>query len=100
LLAALLPAELAAGPDPAVWRPSDVGLPDWLGDAEGRRRARATEAVVAWSEAGEKWGADHGLRRREWRSSLPADVAYAVSAAGRLRRGEWWLCAAVVAHMS
>ncbi|CAN5467346.1 hypothetical protein BH18ACT8_BH18ACT8_15830 [soil metagenome] len=46
---------------------------------------RASAASRNWRDAGEKWGAEQGLGHRQWMGVLPTDVAYAVSARGRLR---------------
>jgi len=80
-----LPLDLAHGPDPAVWA-VDVAVPPWLDDTAGRQLASEAEAVRAWQAAGERWGAEHGLRHGEWRELLPPAVAYAVSVRGRLNR--------------
>ncbi len=78
-----LPLDLARGPDPAVWA-VDVAVPPWLDDTAGRQLVAEAEAVRSWQAAGERWGAEHGLRHGEWRELLPPDVAYAVSVRGRL----------------
>lgn len=59
-----LPANIAAGPAPALW-------------GEGQ------QAVTAWRAAGDKWAAKRGMAPGAWRALLPADVLYAVSSLGR-----------------
>lgn len=55
-----LPADLAAGPDPELWRSS-----------------------AEWHAAGAAWAKTHGLGPNGWYGLLPEDVGYAVSARGR-----------------
>ncbi|MBA3800220.1 MAG: hypothetical protein H0X18_14225 [Geodermatophilaceae bacterium] len=80
-----MPPDVAHGPDPAVWA-VDVAVPPWLDDTAGRQLVAEAEAVRSWQAAGERWGAEHGLRHGEWRELLPPAVAYAVSVRGRLNR--------------
>jgi hypothetical protein len=56
-----LPAEIAAGPDPAVW-----------------------SSQVEWAIAGTSWSIEHGHGHTGWKRLLPEDVRYALSALGRV----------------
>ncbi len=80
-----LPADIARGPDPAIWA-DNVSVPSWMDNAAGRQEVAAKVAERAWRAAGERWGAEHGLRHGQWRDLLPPDVAYVVSVRGRLHR--------------
>ncbi len=80
----LLPADLAAGPDPAIWCPDPLVVPSWMDDRTGRDHLRRARALKAWSAAGVDWSRAHDLGDIGWRDLLPADVAYAVSSLGRM----------------
>lgn len=69
-----LPANIAAGPDPAIWAPD--------APPAARRRVAETE----WSAAGTHWSIEHLHTWNGWRRLLPAKVLAADSARARLAR--------------
>ena len=75
-----LPAELAAGPDPAVWA---KGAPSNL-DAEGRSKW----ALHRWRDAGDEWARRNGVPSWEWRRliSSTVDERFGVSVRARMAR--------------
>ncbi len=75
-----LPAELAAGPDPARWTPTPLPLDSYLDDHEQRVRSAAWHA---WRKAGDDWNTAQGLPSRHWHTLLPPEVAYLTTALGR-----------------
>jgi len=81
----VLPADLAAGPDPDVWAPDDLPVPPWLDDPAGRRQVRTARAQQEWSAAGAAWSVGQGLGDRGWRELLPTEVRYGLSGLGRHR---------------
>ncbi len=77
-----LPAELLAGPDPAVWAPGEVTVPAWSDDTPEQHRRSV--AWHAWSAAGAEWGKRQGLpANQRWTELLPPELHYITKALGR-----------------
>lgn len=75
-----LPAELLAGPDPAVWTPDPLPANHVGRPADQHERSAA---YGAWCSAGDDWNTAQGLPARDWRTLLPPEVAYLTTALGR-----------------